>query len=205
MELGWIAGTDGQAAADALVSNHARLVEAEAAEFVLAAHWADLHDEHTLTTGSGSGSGSGRVLPGTERARRYGGAGTPLVGEFAAAELGCLVGRGPEAAGTLLADALDVRHRLPAHWAALTSGEARVWQVRQVAIADPGGRAVAGAGPVGRRADRAVSGVVAVGAVPEACSRRRSSRSTEPLLRRRGGWRRRWSGSWRPGSATSTG
>lgn len=84
MELGWIDETDGQAAADALVSNHARLLEAEAAELALAAHWADLHDERTLVCGDGSG----RVLPGTEQAKRYGGAGTPLVGEFAAAELG---------------------------------------------------------------------------------------------------------------------
>lgn len=129
MELGWIAETDGQAAADALVGNHARLVEAEAAEFVLVAHWADLHDGHTLI----DGSGGGRVLPGTERARRYGGDGTPLVGEFAAAELGCLLGRGPVAAATLVADALDVRHRLPVLWAAVTAGDARVWQARQVA------------------------------------------------------------------------
>ncbi|MGZ8741474.1 MAG: hypothetical protein ACXWXO_00985, partial [Nocardioides sp.] len=90
MELGWIDGTDGQAAADALVLNHARLVEAEVAEFVLAARWADLHDGRSLE----NGTGSGRKLPGTERAKRYGGAGTPLVGEFAAAELGCLLGRG---------------------------------------------------------------------------------------------------------------
>ena len=129
MELGWVAETDGQAAADALVANHARLVEAEAAEFVLAAHWADLHDEHTLT----NSSGAGRVLPGTERARRYGGDGTPLVGEFAAAELGCLLGRSPVAAATLVADALDVRHRLPVLWAAVVSGAVRVWQARHVA------------------------------------------------------------------------
>lgn len=131
MELGWIDGTDGQAAADALVLNHARLVEAEAAEFVLAAHWADLHDEATLT--NPTGAGSGRVLPGTERARAFGGDGTPWVGEFAAAELGCLLGRGPVAAATLVADALDVRHRLPVLWAAVNDGSARVWQARHVA------------------------------------------------------------------------
>ena len=51
--------------ADALVSNHAALVEAECRELVLAAQWADLHPES-----------SGPVLPGTERARRYGGDGT---------------------------------------------------------------------------------------------------------------------------------
>ena len=70
MELGWITETDGQAAADALVVNRARLWEAEVTEFWLAAHWADLHDEHTV-----SRDGSGRVLPGSERARRLGGAG----------------------------------------------------------------------------------------------------------------------------------
>ena len=129
MELGWIGETDGQAAADALVSNHARLVEAEAAEFALAAHWADLHDERTLVRGDGSG----RVLPGTEQAKRYGGAGTPLVGEFAAAELGCLLSRGHIAATTLIADAIDVRHRLPMLWSAVHLKEARVWQARQVA------------------------------------------------------------------------
>ncbi len=129
MELGWIEETDGQGAADALVANHARLVEAEAAEFALAAHWADLHDESTLT----SGTGAGRVLPGTERAKQYGGAGTPLVGEFAAAELGCLLGRSPVAAATLVADALDVRHRLSLLWSAVNDGSARVWQARQVA------------------------------------------------------------------------
>ncbi len=127
--------TDGQAAADALVANHARLVEAEAAELALAAHWADLHDEHTLSAGAGAGagSGSGRVLPGTERARRFGGAGTPLVAEFAAAELGCLLGRSPGAAATLVADAVDVRHRLPRWWSAVAAGTARVWQARHVA------------------------------------------------------------------------
>ena len=73
------------------------------------------------------------------------------MGEFAAAELGCLTGRGPEAAGTLIADALDVRHRLPAHWTAVTSGGARVWQVRQVAARTRAVGLSLGAGPVGRR------------------------------------------------------
>jgi Domain of unknown function (DUF222) len=129
MELEWIAETDGQAAADALVANHARLVEAEVAEFGLAAHWADLHDEQTVQ----DGDGSGRILAGTERALRLGGEGTPLVAEFAAAELGCLIGRGAVAARTLIADALDVRHRHPLLWAAVSAGEMLVWQARKVA------------------------------------------------------------------------
>jgi hypothetical protein len=111
--------------ADALVSNHATLVDAECRELVLAARWADLHPAESL--------GSGVVLPGTERSKRYGGDGTPFAGEFAAAELGVLLGRSHVAAATLMADALDVRHRLPQLWAALLAGRVRVWQARHVA------------------------------------------------------------------------
>ncbi|HET6652275.1 MAG TPA: DUF222 domain-containing protein [Nocardioides sp.] len=114
-----------RAVADALVSNHAALVEAECRELVLAAQWADLHAAESI--------GSGVVLPGPERARRYGGDGTPFAGAFAAAELGVLLGRSHVAAATLMADALDVRHRLPKLWAALTAGQVRVWQARHVA------------------------------------------------------------------------
>jgi hypothetical protein len=104
------------------VSNHATLVDAECRELVLAAQWADLHPAEAV--------GSGVVLPGTERAKRYGGEGTPFAGEFAAAELGVLLGRSHVAAATLIADALDVRHRLPRLWAALLAGSVRVWQAR---------------------------------------------------------------------------
>ncbi len=89
---------------------------------MLAAQWADLHP-----------TSSGTVLPGTERSKRYGGDGTPFAGEFAAAELGVLLGRSHVAAATLMADALDVRHRLPKLWAELTAGHVRVWQARHVA------------------------------------------------------------------------
>ncbi|HET6654323.1 MAG TPA: DUF222 domain-containing protein, partial [Nocardioides sp.] len=111
-----------QRVAAAIVESNAALLEVEARQFVLAAQWADLHPMST-----------GTVLPGTERARRYGGDGTPFAGEFAAAELGVLLGRSHVAAATLMADALDVRHRLPRLWAALLAGSVRVWQARHVA------------------------------------------------------------------------
>ena len=114
--------------ADALVASQAGLLEVEARQFVLAAQWADLHPGESVGSG-----GSGIVLPGTERARRYGGEGTPWAGEFAAAELGVLLGRSHVAAATLMADALDVRHRLPRLWAAVVAGSVRVWQARHVA------------------------------------------------------------------------
>ena len=89
---------------------------------------------------------SGTVLPGTERSRRYGGDGTPFAGEFAAAELGVLLSRSHVAAATLIADALDVRHRLPQLWAALAAGQVRVWPGSAGRVPDPFRRIDAGAG-----------------------------------------------------------
>jgi len=70
--------------------------------------------------------------PGRERARLYGGAGTPEVMEFAAAELGARIGRSTFAAGQLMADALDLVHRGTDLWARVQSGEVRVSYARHV-------------------------------------------------------------------------
>ena len=52
-------------------------------------------------------------LPGTEHPVRLGGDGTPTVGDFAAAELGCALRMSDGSAARLIGDALDLRHRLP--------------------------------------------------------------------------------------------
>ena len=70
--------------------------------------------------------------PGRERARRLGGDGTPEVCEFAAAVLGARIGRSPYAAAQLMADALDLHHRLTAHWAGVEAGEVRASYARHV-------------------------------------------------------------------------
>ncbi|MFP5252721.1 MAG: hypothetical protein ACLGH4_02870 [Actinomycetes bacterium] len=128
MELAWIDDTDGQAAAAALVAARTAQREAEATEFALAVHWATLHDEDSIPR-----RGTGRTLPGAERARQLGGDGTPLVAEFAVAELAVVTGRGRVAAQIFLADSLDVRHRLPRLWAAVTELRVPVWQARKIA------------------------------------------------------------------------
>ena len=66
-------------------------VEADAEMFVLAAHFADLHSAASLRA-------AGRALPGSERAVRLGGVGTPPVAEFAPAELGARMRLGTVAA-----------------------------------------------------------------------------------------------------------
>jgi hypothetical protein len=71
--------------------------------------------------------------PGRERARRIGGAGTPEVAEFAAASLAGRLGVSTISAARLMADALDVCHRLPQLWAQVQSGRVRVYLARLVA------------------------------------------------------------------------
>ena len=91
-----------------------------------AVHWADLHatvDETQV------------ALPGCEQLVLLGGAGTPEVAEFAPAELGAVLAISPFAASRLVADALDLRHRLPRLWARMLAGEVKPWIGRKSAEA----------------------------------------------------------------------
>jgi hypothetical protein len=126
-DTSWIADLDAAGACRAIAGPQVDLREIEWRELVLAAHWTDLHDEHTVPAGEGP------VLAGTERAVRLGGDGTPLVAEFACAGLAVLMGIGCVAAENLMRDALDLRYRHPMLWAGLAAGRGRVWKARQVA------------------------------------------------------------------------
>ena len=126
-DTSWIADLDADAACRAITGTQVELREAEWRELALVAHWADLHGEGSVSRDTG------RVLAGMELERQLGGAGTPLVAEFACAELGVLMGTGPVAAENLVRDALDLRHRHPRLWAALGQGRGRVWKARKVA------------------------------------------------------------------------
>ncbi len=107
------------------------MVAAETARFFLAAHWVDLHSGEALA--EERRRRGRRVLPGMERSRRAGADGTPLVAEFAAMELGAVLGMGHVAADCFVRDAVNTRHRHPVLWEALAQGRARVWQAREVA------------------------------------------------------------------------
>jgi hypothetical protein len=104
--------------------NHAELVAAECRMLQLACAWADAHYVD---------SGSGEYQPLIQRACAWGGEGTPEVSEYCAAELGALQGTGVMAARSLIADALDVRYRLPRLWGRVLTGGVRAWQVRKIA------------------------------------------------------------------------
>jgi hypothetical protein len=104
--------------------NHAELVSAECRMLQLACAWADAHYLD---------SGSEEYQPLIKRACAWGGEGTPEVSEYCAAELGALQGTGIMAARALIADALDLRYRLPRLWDRVLTGGVRAWQARRIA------------------------------------------------------------------------
>ena len=85
-------------------ANEHTLITAEVRRLQIAAHWADLHPGDSVPQSR---------LPGTEHPVRLGGDGTPTIGDFAAAELGCVLRISDGSAARLIGDALDLRHRLP--------------------------------------------------------------------------------------------
>ncbi len=93
----------------------------------LAALWADHHPAdgilHQFTD---------LAIAGEETAR-FGGDGTPEVAEFAPAELGVEIGLSPGQARALIADALDLRHRLPRLWGRVQAGQVPARDARRVA------------------------------------------------------------------------
>ena len=112
--------------------NQAELVARENRVLLLACAWADAHPGHV---GSGR-RGATELL--VERPVQLGGAGTPEVAEYACAEFGAVQGKGILAARQLIADALDLRHRLPQLWAMVGRNAVRGWQARRVAEATRG-------------------------------------------------------------------
>ena len=105
-----VRGLDAGGVLDALEQVEAVARAAEVHRLRLAAHWADLHGELLGRVGP--------VLAGCERRVRLGGDGTPRVAEFAPAELATTLESSPHAGEALIADALDLRHRLPQLWPA---------------------------------------------------------------------------------------
>lgn len=119
---------DADATLDRARESQRRVNLADAEVMALAAHWADMHGVL-----DGPGADEGRALPGMERLIQYGGEGTPEVAEFAPAELAAELGISPAAGLSLIADALDLRHRLPRLWQRVLAGEVRRWMARKAA------------------------------------------------------------------------
>ena len=110
----------------AFAEQRAEMIREAETDLLRAAYqWAILHDPARLDPAQAS-------LPGREKARRPGGDGTPEIAEFAAAQFGARIGRSPYAAAQLIADALDLHHRLPQLWARVQAGQVRASYARHV-------------------------------------------------------------------------
>ncbi|MDN5856707.1 MAG: DUF222 domain-containing protein, partial [Actinomycetia bacterium] len=72
-------------------------------------------------------------LCGAERVHPYGGDGTPDIPEFAVCEIAATLGQANRTASALVADILDLRHRLPLLFGCLRNGQVDAWRVRRVA------------------------------------------------------------------------
>ena len=103
-----------------------RAVEVE--DLVLVCHWADLHGSDPRR-----GPDGGRVWDGADRLVEIGGDGTPLVRELCLPELAVARRTHTLSARSAVADALDLRHRLPRVWALLLAGGCEPWVARRVA------------------------------------------------------------------------
>ena len=99
---------------------------AEVRELELALHWADLHADDPR-------DGGRPVPPGGPRLVQLGGAGTPWVVDLSICELAVARGQHSLTVRALVADALDLRHRLPELYTAVREGRVDVWAARKVA------------------------------------------------------------------------
>jgi hypothetical protein len=110
----------------------ARRRRAEVEDLELVCHWADLHAEDPKPLDR-LRRGEPARFAFEDRLIRVGGDGTPPVQELSLHELA--VARRTHALSTraALADALDLRHRLPRTWALVRAGACEPWVARRVA------------------------------------------------------------------------
>ncbi len=119
----------GPAATLALAGSTVRMRrQLEVTDLEVAGHWADLHASDPKKA-----PGGGPSWVGDDQLVEIGGDGTPLVRELCVPELGIARECHTYAAHALVADALDLRHRLPLTWAITQTLVCEVWVARKVA------------------------------------------------------------------------
>ena len=89
---------------------------------------------HPATSDSGAATWGDAGLPGlSDCDASLGGDGTPGVAPFVAEAFGAALGVSTQSAMALMADALDLRHRLPRLWARVEALAVAPWKTRRVA------------------------------------------------------------------------
>jgi hypothetical protein len=108
--------------------------DADAELLQLALCWADLHADASLPKPADEIEERRRRLA-DQVGIRMGGEGTPLVLGSCPAELGAVLETTATGARHLIADALDLRDRLPRLWTTVQDGRVAAWKARRVAAA----------------------------------------------------------------------
>ncbi len=99
---------------------------AEADQLMLAADWAAMHSADSIFDDTSEMSYG-------DRAVAIAGPGAPLVAEFAIAELAAALNLSTDAGRSYLAEALELRYRLPRLWQRVVAGDLVAWKARRVA------------------------------------------------------------------------
>jgi hypothetical protein len=113
-------------------SRRADADRAEADVLAAAVAWAEQHPPesiHPVATW---------VTGGAETAMPLAGAGAPLVAEFCIAEFALAIGRSHDSGRALIADALELKYRLPRVFDRVQCGELSTWKARRIAQATLG-------------------------------------------------------------------
>ena len=116
---------------DVLAFARTRRADADRAEadvLTAAVVWAEQHPPesiHEAATWIGGGE-TGLLLAGP---------GAPMVAEFCIAEFALAIGKSTDAGKVLISHGLELKYRLPQHWARIQSGHLPVWRARRVADA----------------------------------------------------------------------
>ena len=76
--------------------------------------------------------------PGGDTGLPLAGPGAPLVSEFCIAEFALAIGESTDAGRARIADALELKYRLPRHWTRIHNGQLPAWRARRIAQATLG-------------------------------------------------------------------
>ena len=123
---------DPSALLDALADADRKVREGERDKLRIAHQWAVIHPA-TEDTGVATWGGDILLLPALLTDESLGGEGCPKVAAYAPEPLAITLGVAPTTAMQLIADALDLRHRLPETWALVESLAVPAWKARRVA------------------------------------------------------------------------
>ena len=125
-----VSGLSARQLAECVVDTH-RLLQSTGCQMLqLAAAWADSHPKLDPELND-----FGRLRPGSDRGRVFGAQSNPEASEFCPIEFGALQATSTASAALLIADALDLRQRLPLIWRRVEEGEVNPAKARRVAQA----------------------------------------------------------------------